>query len=85
MELIAEVLELYPKFLEESHQRMLWSAITSTWGVEILKNLDAETVSLARIIVAYGQILLESKKLYKEPDDAHHQQVTCKLVCFLHR
>lgn len=78
MELIAEVLENYPKFLETAHQQMLWTAITSSWGMEILKNLDAETVSLARIIVAYGQILLDSKKLYQEPNSAHHQQVMCK-------
>ncbi|KAF2184720.1 ARM repeat-containing protein [Zopfia rhizophila CBS 207.26] len=75
MELVAEVLENYPKFFEAKQQRMLWSAITSAWGMDILKNLDAETVSLARIIVAYGQILLNSRVLYQEPDDIHHQQV----------
>ncbi|PSN71577.1 hypothetical protein BS50DRAFT_585056 [Corynespora cassiicola Philippines] len=80
MELVAEVLEGYPAFFEEKHLRMLWSAITGQWGLEILKNLDAETVSLSRIVVAYGQILLESKKLYLEPEDAHHQQA----IAFLH-
>ncbi|KAF2868410.1 armadillo-type protein [Massariosphaeria phaeospora] len=75
MELVAEVLENYPNFFEPTHREMLWSAVTSEWGLEILKNLDAETVSLARIIVAYGQVLLESKELYTKPDSAHHQQV----------
>jgi hypothetical protein len=78
MELIAEVLENYPTFFEAKHQEMLWSAISGPWGLEILKNTDAETVSLARIIVAYGQILLESKVIYREPDNAHYQQVLCK-------
>ncbi|KAJ4367041.1 member of the karyopherin-beta [Neocucurbitaria cava] len=80
MELVAEVLENYPLFFESKHQEMLWSAITGPWGLEILQNSDAETVSLARIIVAYGQILLDSKVLYKEPDNPHHQQV----LSFLH-
>jgi hypothetical protein len=80
MELVAEVLENYPKFFEENHREMLWSAITSPWGMEILKNLDAETVALARIIVAYGQILLESRKLYQEPDSPHHLEVICKYL-----
>jgi hypothetical protein len=75
MEVVADILENYPKFFEPNHQAMLWSAITSQWGIEIMKNLDAETVALARIIVAYGQTLLDSKKLYERPDDAHHQQV----------
>jgi hypothetical protein len=75
MELVAEVLENYPKFFETTHRDMLWSAITSPWGIEILKNLDAETVSLARIIVAYASILLEDKTLYREPNSAHHEQV----------
>lgn len=78
MELVAEVLENFPKFFEPKQQEMLWSAITSQWGLDILKNLDAETVSLARIIVAYGQILLESKVLFIEPDNTHHQQVLCE-------
>ena len=78
MELAAEVLENYPNFLEAKHQEMLWSAISGPWGLEILSNADAETVSLARIIVAYGQILLDSKVIYKDPDNAHHQQVMCK-------
>lgn len=78
MELIAGVLEEYPRFFEENHREMLWSAITSPWGMEILKNLDAETVALARIIVAYGHILLDSKKLYREPDNPHHLEVMCK-------
>lgn len=80
MDFVADVLERFPKFFEESHQRMLWSAITSPWGMEILKNLDAETVSLAKIIAAYGQMLVDSKKLYLEPDDPHHQEVMGKLV-----
>lgn len=78
MEVIAEILEDYPKFLLPNHQSMLWTAITSQWGADILSNWDAETVSLARIIVAYAQILLDSKKLYQEPDDTHHQQVMCE-------
>ncbi len=79
MELIVEVLENYPTFFETKHREMLWSAISGPWGLEILKNSDAETVSLARIIVAYGQILLDSKVLYKEPNDPHHQQVMGEL------
>ncbi|KAF2474327.1 ARM repeat-containing protein [Lindgomyces ingoldianus] len=75
MELVAEVLENYPNFFEPKQQEMLWSAIMSPWGMDILKNLDAETVSLARIIVAYGQILLNARILYREPDITHHQQV----------
>ncbi|KAF2263831.1 ARM repeat-containing protein [Lojkania enalia] len=75
MELVADLLENHPKFLEPKQQVLLWSAITSPWGIEILKNLDAETASLARIIVAYGQILLESKQLYQEPDNSHYEQV----------
>lgn len=78
MEFVAEVLENYPTFFEAKHQEMLWSAIAGPWGLEMLKNSDAETVSLARIIVAYGQILLDSKTLYKEPENAHNQQVLCK-------
>jgi hypothetical protein len=78
MELIAEVLESYPKFFEKKHLDLLWSAITGPWGMEIMKNLDAETVSLARIIVAYAEIPLESGRLYQEPDDPHHQEIMCK-------
>jgi hypothetical protein len=78
MELVAEVLENYPNFFEAKHQEMLWSAISGPWGLEILKNADAETVSLARIIVAYGQILLDSKVIFKQPENAHHRQVICK-------
>jgi hypothetical protein len=78
MELVAEVLENYSAFFEAKHQEMLWSAISGPWGLEILQNSDAETVSLARIIVAYAQILLESKLLYREPDNPHHGQVMCK-------
>jgi hypothetical protein len=80
MELIAEVLENYPRFFESKHQEMLWSAIAGPWGIEILNSLDAETVSLSRIVVAYGQILLDSKVLYQQPDDPHHRQV----MTFLH-
>ncbi|KAJ4363307.1 member of the karyopherin-beta [Ascochyta clinopodiicola] len=80
MDLVAEVLENYPTFFEAKHQEMLWSAIAGPWGLEILRDLDAETVSLARIIVAYGQILLDSKVLYKEHETAHNQQV----MSFLH-
>jgi hypothetical protein len=78
MDIVAEVLETYPKFFEEKHLHMLWSAITSQWGLEILKKCDAETVSLARIIVAYANELIESKKLYQEPENPHHQQVLCE-------
>ncbi|KAF2823707.1 hypothetical protein CC86DRAFT_58908 [Ophiobolus disseminans] len=80
MELVAEVLENYSKFFESKHLDMLWSAITGPWGLEILQNSDAETVSLARIIVAYGQSLLDSKDLYKFPNLSHNQQV----LSFLH-
>ncbi|KAF2715077.1 ARM repeat-containing protein [Pleomassaria siparia CBS 279.74] len=83
MELIAEVLENYPSFFEPKELEALWSAITSPWGIEILKNLDAETVSLARIVVAYGQILLDSTILYTEPDNDRHQQVMSLLHSLL--
>jgi hypothetical protein len=79
MEFVADVLEGYPKFFEEKHLIVLWTAITSPWGHEILQNCDAETVSLARIIVAYGQELTETKRIFQEPDSPHHQQVICKL------
>ncbi|CAI6333294.1 unnamed protein product [Periconia digitata] len=79
MDFVAEVLESYPKFFEDRHREMLWSAITSQWGRDILKDCDAETVSLARIIVAYASELVESKKLYREPDNPQHQQVL--LIC----
>lgn len=78
MDLVAEVLENFPKFFEAKHQEMLWSAIAGPWGLEILQNSDAETVSLARIIVAYGQILLESKDIYKFPKLSHNGQVLSK-------
>jgi hypothetical protein len=78
MEFIADILENYPKFFEAKHQDMLWSAIAGPWGIEILKNSDAETVSLARIIVAFGTTLLESKDLYKFPNISHNQQVLCE-------
>jgi hypothetical protein len=78
MEYIADILENYPKFFESKHQDMLWSAIAGPWGMEILKNSDAETVSLARIIVAYGTSLLESKDIYKFPHVSHNQQVLCR-------
>ncbi|KAL5121783.1 member of the karyopherin-beta [Pleosporales sp. CAS-2024a] len=80
MEFIADILENYPKFFEAKHQEMLWSSIAGPWGLEILKNSDAETVSLARIIVAFGTTLLESKDLYKFPDISYHRQV----LSFLH-
>jgi predicted PolB exonuclease-like 3'-5' exonuclease len=80
MDLVAEVLENYPSFFEAKHQEMLWSAIAGPWGLEILRDLDAETVSLARIIVAYGQIQLDAKTLYREHEAAHNQQVMCKLT-----
>jgi hypothetical protein len=78
MEFIADILENYPKFFEPKHREMLWSAIAGPWGLEILKNSDAETVSLARIIVAFGTSLLESKDLYKFPHISHNQQVLCQ-------
>lgn len=78
MEFVADILENYPKFFEAKHQDMLWSAIAGPWGLEILKSSDAETVSLARIIVAYGASLLESKDLYKFPNISHNQQVLCE-------
>jgi hypothetical protein len=75
MDLIAEILENYPGFFEPKHLEMLWKAIMSPWGVDILRNFDAESVLLARIIVAYAHILLYSKVLYQEPDTTHNQQV----------
>jgi hypothetical protein len=75
MEFVADVLEDYPKFLEQHHRQALWTIISGQWGLEILKNLDAETASLARIFVAYGQDLIEAKSLYQQPNDPHHQQV----------
>ncbi|KAF1971854.1 ARM repeat-containing protein [Bimuria novae-zelandiae CBS 107.79] len=80
MEFVADVLEGYPKFFDEKDMHMLWAIITSQWGLDILKDLDAETVSLARIIVGYGTELVETKKLYQEPENAHYQQV----LSFLH-
>jgi len=80
MVLIAEVLENYPAFFESEHRDMLWAVISGPWGLEVLKSSDAETVSLARIIVAYAQLLLDTKAIYKEPDNAHHQQVLCKSI-----
>ncbi|KAF2106783.1 armadillo-type protein [Lophiotrema nucula] len=74
-DLIAELLENFPQFFEPKQQELLWSSLMSPWGIEILKELGIETPALARIIVAYGQILLDSKVLYKEPDNPHHQQV----------
>lgn len=78
MEFVSEVFELYPKFFEPKHRQMLWTAITSSWGLEILKNLDAETVKLASIIVSYGDVLLDTKRLFQEPDDPLHQEVMGK-------
>jgi hypothetical protein len=78
MEFVSEVFEMYPRFFEAKHKQMLWNAITSTWGIEILKNFDAETVKLATIIVSYGDFLLDSMRLYQEPDDPHHREVMCK-------
>lgn len=83
MELVAEVLENYSGFFEAKHLQTLWATISGPWGLEILKNSDAETVSLARIIVAYGQITLEAKVIYKDHDDPHHQQVMCKSINML--
>lgn len=80
MEVIADILENYPTFFEEKQLHMLWSAITSQWGLDILKNLDAETVALARIIVAYGSVLVESKKLYQDFENAHYHQVLCEYL-----
>lgn len=82
MDLMAEILENYPGFFEPNHLEMLWKAIMSPWGVDILRNFDAESVQLARIIVAYAHILLYSKALYQEPDTDHHQQVICKFTLF---
>lgn len=75
MDLIAEILENYPKFFELKQQELIWSVITGSWGMEILKNLDAETAMLARIIVAYAQIPLNSKDLILEPNSVRNQQV----------
>ncbi|KAF1957267.1 ARM repeat-containing protein [Byssothecium circinans] len=75
MDFVADILEGYPKFFEEKHQHMLWAAITSQWGIEILKNCDAETVGLARIIVAYASDLIESRHAYREPGNPHYEHV----------
>lgn len=80
MEFVADVLEGYPKFFQSKDLYILWTIITSQWGLDILKDLDAETVSLARIIVGYGTELVETKKLYQEPEDPHHQQVLSKYL-----
>lgn len=80
MDFIAEILETFPAFLEVGQLETLWKAITSPWGVEILRNFDAESVQLARIIVAYAHTLLNSKALYKEPDAERHQQVMGKYL-----
>lgn len=77
MEFVADVLENYPKFFEEGHLLLLWGIITSQWGQDILKDLDAETVSLARIIVAYGSELVETKKIFQEIESIHCRQVLC--------
>ncbi|KAF2205138.1 hypothetical protein GQ43DRAFT_363051 [Delitschia confertaspora ATCC 74209] len=79
MDLIAEILENYMDFFEKRHLEMLWSMIKGSWGQAILNSVDEESVMLARIIVAYAQILCEDTKskgkLYKEPDNPHHQDV----------
>ncbi|KAF2637658.1 ARM repeat-containing protein [Massarina eburnea CBS 473.64] len=75
MDFVAEILEGYPKFFQDKHYQMLWSAITSQWGLDILKSCDAEAVGLARIIVAYASELVESNKAYREPENAHYQHV----------
>ncbi|KAF2750242.1 ARM repeat-containing protein [Sporormia fimetaria CBS 119925] len=80
MELIADILENYPQFLESNDREMLWSTVKGPWGLGLLENVDNDTIALARIIVAYGQSLLDSKVLYKEPTLPHHQEV----MAFLH-
>lgn len=75
MELFAELLENYPKFFEPVHQEKLWAEITSEWGVQIIHDFDAETVTLARMIIAYAQTLLDSGRLYTQPDDPKYKEV----------
>jgi hypothetical protein len=81
MGFVSTVFEMYAHFFEAKHRDMLWAAITGPWGMGILQNLDAETVKLASIIVAYGDALLGAKRLYQEPDDPHHREVMCKWSC----
>jgi len=83
MDLIAEILENYPAFFEQPQLEMLWKSISSPWGVEILRSFDAESVQLARIIVAYAQTFLTSKVLYNQPDFERHQQIMCKFLQIL--
>lgn len=75
MDLFSDILEEYPKFFEPAHLEVLWSEITSPWGIEILKSFDAETPTFARLVIAFAQVLLNSGRLYKEPEDAQCQQV----------
>jgi hypothetical protein len=82
MEFVSDIFELYPYFFEAKERQSLWSAITSSWGINILQGLDAESVKLATIIVAYGNVLLDAN-MYQEPDDPHHGEVMCKYYSFL--
>lgn len=75
MDLFSDILEEYPKFLEPAHMEMLWSEITSPWGIKILKGFNAETLAFSRLVIAFGQVLLNSGRLYKEPQDVQCQQV----------
>jgi hypothetical protein len=83
MDLFSDILEEYPKFFESAHMEMLWSEITSPWGIEILKDFDAETLGFARLVIAFGQVLLNSGRLYKEPQDVQCQQVMGTFNLFL--
>lgn len=83
MDLFSDILEEYPKFLEPAHMEMLWSEITSPWGIKILKDFNAETLAFARLVIAFGQVLLNSGRLYKEPQDVQCQQVMGMLNIFL--
>lgn len=83
MDLFSDILEEYSKFFEPAHMEILWSEITSPWGIEILKGFDAETLTFARLVIAFGQVLLNSGRLYKEPQDVQCQQVMGTLNLFL--
>ncbi|OCK81775.1 hypothetical protein K432DRAFT_7196 [Lepidopterella palustris CBS 459.81] len=75
IEVFSDILEDYPKFFTPRHQEQIWAEIMSPWGVEIFKNFDDETLTLARLVIAYAQLLLNSGRLYKDTEDSQCQQV----------
>ncbi|KAF2490397.1 ARM repeat-containing protein [Lophium mytilinum] len=66
MDIFADILDNYPKFLLPEQQRKLWECCMSPWGIEILNQNDDTSVTLLRMVIAYCQILLNSGRLYKE-------------------